>query len=149
MTIELDCIPCFLRNTLAAARLATPDTAIHEQIMREALLVAAAINPSQTAPAMSQSIHRRLRELTRIADVYGQAKQRFNALARNFYQNWSQKFRKPKIPSHMRSAWQPPESLPLSSHADVARRVGYMPVYPYLPPVRWHLGPHERLSLNN
>lgn len=81
MNLELDCIPCFLRNTLAAARLATPDTAIHEQIMREALLVAVARDPGQTAPAMSQSIHRRLRQLAGIADVYGQAKQRFNALA--------------------------------------------------------------------
>jgi hypothetical protein len=81
MNLELDCIPCFLRNALVAARLATPDAAVHEQIIREALLIASARDPGQTAPAMSQSIHRRLRDLTGIADVYREAKQRFNALA--------------------------------------------------------------------
>ena len=81
MTLELDCIPCFVRNTLAAARFATADTGVHEQIMREALLIAEARDPKQSAPAMSQFIHRRLRELTGIADLYQDAKERFNALA--------------------------------------------------------------------
>jgi uncharacterized protein with ATP-grasp and redox domains len=81
MSLELDCIPCFLRNALAAARLATPNPEVHEQIMREALLLAAGRDRKLSAPAMSQLIHRRLRELTGIVDVYREAKQRFNALA--------------------------------------------------------------------
>ncbi|MGA2169072.1 MAG: ARMT1-like domain-containing protein [Terracidiphilus sp.] len=81
MNLELDCIPCFVRNALAAARFATPDTDVHERILREALQIAAARDSTQSAPAMSQYIHRRLRELTGIADVYQDAKQRFNVLA--------------------------------------------------------------------
>ena len=81
MNLELDCIPCFVRNALAAARFATPDTDVHERILQEALQIAAARDPRQSAPAMSQYIHRRLRELTGIADAYQDAKQRFNALA--------------------------------------------------------------------
>jgi uncharacterized protein with ATP-grasp and redox domains len=81
MSLELDCIPCFLRNALAAARLATPNPEVHEQIMREAILLAAGRDRKLSAPAMSQFIHRRLRELTGIVDVYREAKQRFNALA--------------------------------------------------------------------
>ncbi len=81
MNLDLDCIPCFIRSSLAAARFATPDTDVHEAILREALQIAAARAPGQSAPAMSQSIHRRLRELTGIADVYQDAKRRFNALA--------------------------------------------------------------------
>jgi uncharacterized protein with ATP-grasp and redox domains len=81
MNLELDCISCFVRNALAAARFATPDTDVHERILREALQIAAASDSTQSAPAMSQYIHRRLRELTGIADVYQDAKQRFNALA--------------------------------------------------------------------
>jgi damage-control phosphatase, subfamily I len=81
VNIELDCIPCFLRNALAAARLTTPDVAVHKQIMREALLFAAARDQKNSVPSMSQFIYRRLRELTGIADVYWDAKQRFNALA--------------------------------------------------------------------
>jgi uncharacterized protein with ATP-grasp and redox domains len=81
MTLELDCIPCFVRNVLAAARFATPDKLVHERIVEEALLMAAARSPNLSAPAMSQYIHRRLRELTGVADVYLNAKRRFNALA--------------------------------------------------------------------
>lgn len=81
MAIELDCIPCFVRNALAAARFATADTDVHEQILRESLQIALASDSTQSAPAMSQHIHRRLRELTGIADAYQDAKQRFNALA--------------------------------------------------------------------
>jgi uncharacterized protein with ATP-grasp and redox domains len=81
MNLELDCISCFVRNALAAARFATPDTDVHERILREALQIAAASDSTKSAPAMSQYIHRRLRELTGIADVYQDAKQRFNALA--------------------------------------------------------------------
>ncbi len=60
MTLELDCIPCFVRNVLAAARFATPDKLVHERIVEEALLMAAARSPNLSAPAMSQYIHRRL-----------------------------------------------------------------------------------------
>jgi uncharacterized protein with ATP-grasp and redox domains len=81
MNLELDCIPCFVRNALAAARFATRDTEVHEQIMREALQIAAARGSTQSAPAMSQCVHRKLRELTGITDAYQDAKQRFNALA--------------------------------------------------------------------
>lgn len=42
MNLDLDCIPCFVRNALAAARFANPDTGVHEQTLREALQIAAA-----------------------------------------------------------------------------------------------------------
>jgi uncharacterized protein with ATP-grasp and redox domains len=63
------------------ARIATSDTAIHEQVLREVLLEAAEWDMSLPAPVMSQRVQRRLRALTGIADPYRGAKQRFNELA--------------------------------------------------------------------
>ncbi len=80
MSLPLDCIPCFLRGALEAARAATPDAGIHAKVMRAALQVASS-DSGQPAPLLSQRIHRRLRELTGIADPYLDAKRRFNALA--------------------------------------------------------------------
>jgi len=37
MKTFLDCIPCFVRQALDSARLATDDEQIHEQVVRETL----------------------------------------------------------------------------------------------------------------
>jgi len=80
MRLPLDCIPCFLRGALEAARSATRDEGVHEEIVREALQMAMPRAIDLPAPLLSQQIHRRLRKLTGIADPYRDAKHRFNAL---------------------------------------------------------------------
>ncbi len=81
MKLALDCIPCFVRHTLEVARFATPDPAMHEQILREMLAEASRWDMRKPAPELSQLVHRRLRALTGMADPYKRAKQRFNELA--------------------------------------------------------------------
>jgi hypothetical protein len=61
MNLSLDCIPCFVRHALEAARFATSDPAIHEQVLREVLSEAATWDLRQPAPVLSQHVHRRLR----------------------------------------------------------------------------------------
>ncbi len=81
MRTYLDCIPCFLRQTLDAVRLVTNDEAIHERLLQEILRAASDLDPHQPPPAMGQRIHRRIRELTCQSDPYRGAKDRFNRLA--------------------------------------------------------------------
>jgi uncharacterized protein with ATP-grasp and redox domains len=81
MKTYLDCIPCFVRQGLDAARLATDDEQIHEQVVREVLRLAADLDMNQTPPAMGQQIHRLIRELTGNEDPYHEMKRRFNRLA--------------------------------------------------------------------
>ena len=38
MKTFLDCIPCFVRQSLDSARLATDDEQIHERVVREVLI---------------------------------------------------------------------------------------------------------------
>ena len=81
MKPALDCIPCLLRQTLDAARVASPDPAVHEQIVREVLSSLDEADLRQSPPVLGQGIHRRLRELTGLADPYAAAKGRQNRLA--------------------------------------------------------------------
>lgn len=81
MKTYLDCIPCFIRQGLDAARIVTDDPAVHERILRDLLRQAAELDFSQSPPVTGQKIHRRIRELTGITDPYRKIKVRFNRIA--------------------------------------------------------------------
>jgi len=85
MQIYLDCIPCFIRQALDAARLATDDEQIHEKVVREVLRLAAELDMSQSPPAIGQQIHRLIREMVGKDDPYYKIKRRFNNLALRLY----------------------------------------------------------------
>ena len=80
----LDCIPCFVRQALAAARMLTADVEVHETIVRDVLLWTAEIDFSISAPAMAQRIHRRLRHLLDVDDPYAEVKRRQNEMGLSF-----------------------------------------------------------------
>jgi uncharacterized protein with ATP-grasp and redox domains len=81
MQTYLDCIPCFLRQALDAARMVTPDAAIHAHVLRETLRMASEMPFDKSPPWMGQKIHQLLREATGEPDPYRQAKQWANDLA--------------------------------------------------------------------
>ena len=85
MRTFLDCIPCFVRQALEAARFATDDEAVHEQVLREALRVVSAQAPQLSPPALGQALHRLIRNLTGNDDPYRVVKQRFNRIALALY----------------------------------------------------------------
>ncbi len=81
MITSLDCMPCFIRQSLESARLFTDDTQIHEMIVREVLALTATMDLSQPSPAVAQVIQRRLRQLTGVADPYAALKHAANTQA--------------------------------------------------------------------
>jgi len=85
MKTFLDCIPCFVRQALDSAKLATDDERIHEQVVREALRLAADLDMSQSPPAIGQKIHRLIRRLIGDNDPYQRIKEQFNNLALKLY----------------------------------------------------------------
>jgi uncharacterized protein with ATP-grasp and redox domains len=85
MKTFLDCIPCFFRQSLDAARLVTDDPSIHEQILRNAFDVIKELDLHQTPPAMAQQIHRRIRQLMENPDPYRELKKQYNTLAMDIY----------------------------------------------------------------
>ena len=73
-----DCIPCFVRQSLEAARLVNDDPSFHEEILRRACQIAAELDYSAPPPAMGRDIHRLIRRLSGVEDPYREAKARFN-----------------------------------------------------------------------
>lgn len=78
MKTSLDCIPCFLRQTLEATRYVSGDPSVHERILREMLRSLAKFDFDQSPPVVGQWVHRKLRQLTGNNDPYKPAKDRFN-----------------------------------------------------------------------
>lgn len=85
MRIYLDCIPCFLRQSIEAARHVTPDPCVHEQVVREVLGLMNNLDTRQTPPKIAQDIHRLIRNLTGVEDPYLAVKHQFNAIAMQLY----------------------------------------------------------------
>lgn len=81
MNTTLYCIPCFIRQMLDAAQMTSDDPVVHEQIMREVLRWMSDMDMSLSPPALAQRIHRRLRELTGVADPYRNEKELHNQMA--------------------------------------------------------------------
>jgi uncharacterized protein with ATP-grasp and redox domains len=78
----LDCIPCFVRQTLDAARKSSADESVHEQILRDVLRWMSEMDFSINPPAFAQRIHRRLHELTGVKDPYAAEKKLHNEMAK-------------------------------------------------------------------
>ena len=85
MRTYFDCIPCFVRQALDAAKLATDDEQIHEKVVREVLRLAVDLDMSKSPPAIGQQIHRLIRNLVGQDDPYHGIKRRFNNLALKLY----------------------------------------------------------------
>ncbi len=81
MNTSLDCIPCFVRQSLDAARIVTDDIELQKQILQEALRAASELDFSEPPPVVAQRIHRKLRAITGIDDPYRPVKDQFNRLA--------------------------------------------------------------------
>lgn len=77
----LDCIPCFVRQALDAARMHSNDEKLHEKIVRDVLSWTSEMDLDLPTPAMAQRIQRRLRQLLNVDDPYAEIKSRQNALA--------------------------------------------------------------------
>lgn len=85
MRTYLDCIPCFVRHSLDAVRIATDDERVHELVLREALRLAVEADFEKSPPATAQKMHRFIREAADVEDPYYQIKARFNEFALGMY----------------------------------------------------------------
>lgn len=85
MHLYLDCIPCFIRQSLDAARHATDDEYVHEQVVRGVLNLSKDLDMRQFPPIIGQQIHRLIRDLVGVDDPYHGIKQRFNDMALKLY----------------------------------------------------------------
>ncbi|BBO79864.1 hypothetical protein DSCO28_04300 [Desulfosarcina ovata subsp. sediminis] len=81
MESTLDCIVCFVRQALDAARMVSADSSVHEEIVREVLQWTAAMDLRMPPPVLGQRIHRRLRKISGNRDPYRAIKAQSNRMA--------------------------------------------------------------------
>lgn len=85
MKTYFECVPCFIRQTLNAARLVTDDPMIHEKALRQILSVISRMDFQRSPVVMGRSIQRLIQQLTGVQDPYAQLKRKFNRLVLELY----------------------------------------------------------------
>jgi len=87
----LDCVPCFLRQTLEAVRMVTPDPQLGEDVLRKVLILISEMDFNQSPPYMGWQIHRLVRQVSNNSDPYREVKNRFNKFALELYPQLKEK----------------------------------------------------------
>lgn len=85
MKTYLDCIPCFFRQALEAARMTGADEKIQKKILGEVAKVIPNIKLSSTPPEMGKIIHDIVKNLTGQEDPYKKLKEKATEQALKFY----------------------------------------------------------------
>lgn len=98
MKTFFDCIPCFIRQALEAARFVTDDEDVHEQAVRAALEIAAAADMRKPPPVTARTLHRMVRTLTGHDDPYQNIKATSNQYALTLYPRLSRTIRDSPAP---------------------------------------------------
>jgi len=80
MPSSIDCSLCLMRQSLEAARFATPDAEIHEEVIRKVMNLVLEMGFQTPPPVIGQQVHRTIRALTNNPDPYLKVKQTFNEL---------------------------------------------------------------------
>lgn len=86
-----DCIPCFLRQALEAARMVTADLQLQDYVLRKVLRLVSEMDFNQSPPYMGWMIHKLIRQATGNPDPYQEVKIRFNRFAMDLYPQLKEK----------------------------------------------------------
>ena len=85
MKTHLECIPCFIKQSLEAARMATDDEEIHEKVLKKVMKHLETISFSNSPPELSRDVHKIIKTITKSKDPYRKVKDQSNQKAKNLY----------------------------------------------------------------
>ena len=85
MKTYLECIPCFIKQSLEAARMATDDEKIHERVLKEVMRHLETISFSDSPPELSRDVHKIIKTITKSKDPYKKVKNESNQKVKNLY----------------------------------------------------------------
>lgn len=78
MKLQLECVSCYVRQALDAAKMTTDDRKLHEQVLRGALVAASDFDISSIGFTLQAKIKKITEKLLPAADPYREVKERFN-----------------------------------------------------------------------
>ena len=85
MRTHLDCIPCFVRQTLETIKLTSEDPSLHKRAMREILAILNQMDFENEPVIMGREIQRLIRRLSGNPDPYRALKHQYNQMALDLY----------------------------------------------------------------
>ena len=85
MKTHLECIPCFIKQSLEASRMATDDKEIQTKVLREVMKYFQNASLTNTPPELSREVHKIIREITGSKDPYKKVKDKSNEMAKKDY----------------------------------------------------------------
>ena len=85
MRTHLECIPCFIKQSLEAARMATDDEGIQTEVLREVMKHFQKVTFTNSPPELSREVHKIIRDITGSKDPYKKVKDKSNELAKKDY----------------------------------------------------------------
>jgi len=91
MRTYLDCIPCFFKQALEAARIAGAREKIQKRILNELARILPKFPLNSTPPEMGRIIHKLVKKITRKEDPYIKIKEKSNKLALGIYNKLKKK----------------------------------------------------------
>ena len=98
MKTYLDCIPCFFRQGLEAARIATKDVEKQKKVLDEIARIVPEFSLSSTPPEMGRIIYKIVREFTNSSDPYMELKNKYNRVALRLYPKLKEKVKEARDP---------------------------------------------------
>jgi len=85
MKTYLDCIPCFFRQVLQAARAATDDENLHKKVLDELGRALGRIDLESSPPEIADVVYATVREITGVEDPYAASKEEATRRALKLY----------------------------------------------------------------
>lgn len=93
MKTYVDCIPCFVNQTLSVLRKISPDETVHEKTLRTVLCLLSEMDPRLPPPATAQRIYRTIREATGNGDPFVREKAAHNRFAMSLIPELRERYR--------------------------------------------------------
>ena len=85
MKTHLECIPCFIKQSLESARMATDDEEIQTEVLKEVMKRLQNISFTNSPPEISREVHQIIRKITKSKDPYKKVKDQSNEMAKKEY----------------------------------------------------------------
>ena len=85
MRTYLECMPCFIKQSLEAARMATDDEEVQTKVLKEVMGHLQDISLTSSPPELSRDVHEIIRRITKSKDPYKKVKDQSNEMAQKEY----------------------------------------------------------------
>lgn len=85
MRTYLECMPCFIKQSLEAARMVTDDEEVQTKVIKKVMEHLQDISLTSSPPELSRDVHEIIRRITKSKDPYKKVKDQSNEMAQKEY----------------------------------------------------------------